>query len=137
MTGRHTFPCGCSWPVVGEPLLPGTLPLMDVDLENLPFCDATWDLLASGRTKGVFQLETPLGRQWAKRLKPRSPEHLSALGAILRPGCLKSKDADGVSMTEHYCRRANNEEQPAPLHHTLSAILESTYGTMPYQEQLK
>jgi DNA polymerase III alpha subunit len=45
----------------------------------------------------VFQLESPLGRQWTKKLKPESYEHIGALGPLLRPGCLKAVDEDGVS----------------------------------------
>jgi len=31
----------------------------------------TWDLICSGRTKGIFQLESNLGRSWAKRVQPK------------------------------------------------------------------
>ena len=135
MTDLHTLPCGCQWPIVGPPPRPGALPLLEVDMEHLPFCQATWDLLATGRTKGIFQLESPLGRQWTRRLRPRHAEHLSALGAILRPGSLKALDEEGVSMTEHYCRRANGEEEPDPLHPALEDILRDTFSVLIYQEQ--
>ena len=39
----------------------------------------TWDLICSGRTKGVFQLESNLGKSWAKRVQPKNIEELSAL----------------------------------------------------------
>ena len=38
-----------------------------------------WDLICEGRTKGVFQLESQLGRSWAKRVKPRNISELAAL----------------------------------------------------------
>ena len=57
----------------------------------LDFCDyETWDLICSGRTKGVFQLESNLGKSWAKRVKPKNIEELAALVSIIRPGTLKS-----------------------------------------------
>lgn len=49
---------------------------------------ATWDLISSGKTKGVFQLESKLGSSWAKRVKPRNIEELSDLISIIRPGCI-------------------------------------------------
>ena len=58
---------------------------------NLQFDnDDAWDLICNGRTKGVFQLESSLGRSWAKRIKPRNIEDLAALVSIIRPGCLKA-----------------------------------------------
>lgn len=48
----------------------------------------TWDLICSGRTKGVFQLESLLGQSWAKRANPRNIEELADLISIIRPGCI-------------------------------------------------
>lgn len=135
MTTFYRFPCGCQWPVVGPAPRDGALPLMDVDDENLPFCPATWELLARGNTKGVFQLESSLGRTWTKKLKPESGEHIGALGAILRPGCLRAVDADGVSMTQHFCRRKNNQEDVPSYHPAIDRILAPTQGCLVYQEQ--
>lgn len=131
----YRFPCGCQWPVVGPAPREGALPLLDVDDENLPFCPATWELLGRGDTKGVFQLESNLGRQWTKKLRPESGEHMGALGALLRPGCMRAVDDEGVSMTQHYCRRKNNEEDVKPYHPAIDWILKPTYGTLCFQEQ--
>jgi DNA polymerase III alpha subunit len=44
-------------------------------------------MLGQGLTKGVFQLESPLGRKpGPSKLKPESYEHMAALGSLLRPG---------------------------------------------------
>ena len=59
-----------------------------------------WELLCEGKTKGVFQLESQLGRAWSKRTKPRSIEELAALISIIRPGCLKAF-TEGKSMPQH------------------------------------
>jgi DNA polymerase III alpha subunit len=131
----HNFECGCRWPVLGPPPTPGALPLLDIDLRRLPDCPRVWELLSRGETKGVWQLESQLGRQWSRRLRPKSVEHLCALGALLRPGCLGAIDEQGVSMTEHYCRRANGEEAIEPLHPALNEILSDTYNVLSYQEQ--
>ena len=47
--------------------------------------DTTWKLFADGKTKGVFQLESNLGKSWSKKLAPNNLEELSALIAIIRP----------------------------------------------------
>jgi DNA polymerase III alpha subunit len=97
-------------------------------------CRKTWSLICEGRTKGVFQLESQLGRSWAKRLKPRNIEELAALSALLRPGCLKAI-VDGKSMTQHYVDRKNGNEESTYLDESLKSILEPTYGVLVYQEQ--
>ena len=61
-------------------------------------CDQTWNLICDGKTKGVFQLESNLGRSWAKRVKPRDIEELAGLISVIRPGCLNAIQA-GKSMT--------------------------------------
>lgn len=132
----YRFPCGCEWPILEENTPEGVVPLLDFDIEKAsPNCSMTWELLGRGETKGVFQLESPLGKQWTKRLKPETGEHLGALGAILRPGALKAFDEEGVSMTQHYCRRKNGEEEVASFHPAVDRVLQPTYNAMIYQEQ--
>lgn len=124
-----TFPCGCVFNLYEN----GNI---IYDFDNIPLdCKATWELIGSGRTKGVFQLETNLGKSWAKRLKPEHIEHLAALGAILRPGSLKSLDEKGISTTEHYCRRKNGEEPIELKYKELADILKDTFGVIIYQEE--
>lgn len=136
MSRDYVFPCGCRWPVVEKDPPPDVIPMVDFDVDKAPKdCPATWKILADGLTQGIFQLESPLGRQWSKKLRPEKMEHLSALGAILRPGCLKAVDEDGVSMTQHYCRRKNGEEEIASYHPVIDAVLAPTYNVLCYQEQ--
>lgn len=137
--GKHyMFPCGCHFPLLErEDETPeGVLPLIDIDIEEVPVdCPATWALLGTGRTKGVFQLESGLGKSWTKKMLPENLENLGALGALLRPGSLKSLDKDGVSMTQHYVLRKNNKEEVKKYHPAIDAILFPTYGVLAYQEQ--
>lgn len=136
MRRMYRFPCGCEWPILEDAREEGVLPLLDIDVELAPQdCPAVFALLATGQTKGVFQLESPLGRQWTKRLKPENVEHLGALSAILRPGCLNNVDEDGVSTTEHFILRKNGVEDVPPYHHAIDNALVSTYNLMVYQEQ--
>ncbi len=94
----------------------------------------TWKLFAEGKTKGVFQLESSLGKSWAKKLAPRNIEELSALIAIIRPGTLKAF-VDGKSMTQHYVDRKHGREEVVYLHECLEEVLAPTYGVLVYQEQ--
>jgi DNA polymerase III alpha subunit len=94
----------------------------------------TWQLFAEGKTKGIFQLESNLGKSWSKKLAPTSIEELSALIAIIRPGTLKSM-LDGKSMTQHYVDRKHGREEVTYLHPSLEEILKPTYGVLVYQEQ--
>jgi DNA polymerase III alpha subunit len=94
----------------------------------------TWALFAEGKTKGIFQLESNLGKSWSKKLAPNSIEELSALIAIIRPGCLKAY-VDGKSMTQHFIDRKHGREDVTYLHESLEEILAPTYGVLVYQEQ--
>lgn len=94
----------------------------------------TWQLFAEGKTKGVFQLESNLGKSWSKKLAPTNLEELSALIAIIRPGTLKAF-VDGKSMTQHYVDRKHGREEVTYLHPALEDILKPTYGILVYQEQ--
>lgn len=94
----------------------------------------TWQLFAEGKTKGIFQLESNLGKSWAKKLAPTNIEELSALIAIIRPGTLKAY-VDGKSMTQHYVDRKHGREEVVYPHQSLEEILKPTYGVLVYQEQ--
>lgn len=117
------FPCGCS---MGK--------TFDPDQVNLN-CPEVWKLIGKGLTYGVFQLESDLGKQWVQKLKPTSIDHMAALGSILRPGCLKGKDEQGVSSTLHYCRRKNGEEEVVPIDPAIEDLLRESYQQIIYQEQ--
>ena len=94
----------------------------------------TWDLISSGRTKGVFQLESKLGSSWAKRAKPRNIEELADLISIIRPGTLEAM-LDGKSMTKHYVDRKSKLDEVKFLDPALEPLLGNTYGIIVYQEQ--
>ena len=97
-------------------------------------CEKTWELFHEGRTKGVFQLESNLGKSWSKKLKPSNMEELSALIALIRPGCLKAS-SDGNSMTQRYIYSKNGLEEVEYLDESLEEVLKPTYGVLVYQEQ--
>jgi len=97
-------------------------------------CPLTWQLFGEGNTKGIFQLESQLGRSLSKKLKPDNMEHLSALISIMRPGVLESF-IEGKSLTDHYIDRKNYLEPIEYFHSALESILKPTLGILCYQEQ--
>ena len=123
------YDCGCEFHE-GESGL-----IFDPEIRSIPLnCSATWDLICEGNTKGVFQLESQLGRSLAKQTKPRNMEELSDLIAIMRPGCLEAM-VKGKSLTMHYIDRKHFREPVEYLHSSLEPILKSTQGILVYQEQ--
>lgn len=133
MTKKYQYRCGCSFELLEENDTHKIV--FDSSIENINLeCQATWDLISDGNTKGCFQLESRLGRSLAKKLKPENVEQLSALIAILRPGSLEAI-RDGKSITSHYIDKKNGEESLDYFHPSLEPILKTTYGEMIYQEQ--
>ncbi len=96
--------------------------------------DKTWNLFKDGKTKGIFQLESNLGRSWSKKMAPSNLEELAALIALIRPGCLKAI-IDGKSMSQHFVDRKHEKEDVSYLHPSLEDVLKPTYGVLVYQEQ--
>jgi DNA polymerase-3 subunit alpha len=94
----------------------------------------TWDLIGEGKTKGVFQLESNLGSNWAKKVKPRNIDELSDLISIIRPGTLEAM-LEGKSMTQHYVDRKWKIDEVKYIHPALEPLLANTYGIIVYQEQ--
>jgi len=125
-----TFECGCSFETNSENKI-----IYDPNIEKLPLdCQATWDMMCEGNTKGVFQLESQLGRSISKQAKPENIEELADLVAVIRPGCLEAM-VRGKSLTQHYIDRKHGEEETEYLHESLEPILKNTYGILVYQEQ--
>ncbi|HEY2366456.1 MAG TPA: DNA polymerase III subunit alpha, partial [Polyangiaceae bacterium] len=101
------------------------------DLSKIPLDDrATYALLASGETKGVFQLESSGMQQLFKDLKADCFEDIVAAVALYRPGPL------GSGMVADFVNRKNKRAKVESLHPMVDAILVPTYGVIVYQEQV-
>jgi DNA polymerase-3 subunit alpha len=136
MTEYYNFPCGCKFPIIGYG--PNGIPRLEIPSEvaNIPMdCARTWDMLSNGLTLGIFQLESKQCQGMARKLKPRSIAHLSALIAIIRPGVLEAM-MDGKNMTNHYIDRKNMVEPVTYFHPSMENSLKNTYGICIYQEQI-
>ena len=102
-----------------------------LDLESLSLDDAkVFELLASGRTTAVFQLESTGMRELIRRLKPTKFEEIVALLALYRPGPLES------GMHDEFVDRKHGKSKVTYPHDLLAPILSETYGVILYQEQV-
>lgn len=102
-----------------------------VALQEIPLDDpAVYELLSTGDTIGVFQLESSGMRSILRELKPSSFEDIIALVALYRPGPL------GSGMVEDFIKRTHKEVEITYLHPALEPILKTTYGVIIYQEQV-
>jgi len=120
---------------LGVDILNKIAAVMGTDIINVPLNDAaTWAMIDEGRTKGCFQIESHLGRTWAKELKPNAIEDMAALVAIIRPGTLLAKSEDGRSMTKVFCDRKNGLEELSP-EDPLNGVNE-TFNVIIYQETI-
>ncbi len=89
-----------------------------------------YDLISSGNTNGVFQIESDGMKDLCKRIIPNSLEDLTAINALYRPGPLGSGMVDDFIDRKHG-RLETKYELPM-----LEPILKDTYGVILYQEQV-
>ncbi|MDO8469843.1 MAG: DNA polymerase III subunit alpha [bacterium] len=100
-----------------------------VDVNALPLDDQpTYELLQTGETTGVFQLESSGMRRYLKELKPSEFEDIVAMVSLYRPGPME--------LIPHYIKRKFKKEKVTYLHPRLEPILATTYGVGIYQEQM-
>ena len=110
---------------------PSRVPDEPLDIGRLSLDDAaTYGLLASGRTTGIFQLESPGMRNLLVKIKPECFEDLIAILALYRPGPLES------GMVDDFIKRKRDPSQIAHDPPALEPILKETYGVIVYQEQV-
>src|SRR5213078_4452697 len=97
--------------------------------EDIPLNDRkTFELLGSGETTGMFQLESAGMRRYVRELKPDRVEDVMAMVALFRPG--------PMDYIPTYIRRKHGEEPVTYAHPTLEPVLKATYGVMVYQEDV-
>lgn len=102
-----------------------------LNLDNIPLNDPNvFELLSSGKTMAVFQLESTGMRDLIKKLKPTKFEEITALLALYRPGPLNS----GMHTT--FVDRKHGKSQVTYPHELLEPVLAETYGVIVYQEQV-
>jgi DNA polymerase-3 subunit alpha len=107
-----------------------------VDIEHVELDDkATYELLASGNTLGVFQLDGGAMRSLLRQMRPDNFEDVSAVIALYRPGPM------GMNSHINYALRKNGQQKIEAIHpevvEPFSEILDETYGLIVYQEQVQ
>lgn len=103
------------------PLVMGKVPLDDAK---------TYELLQSGDTVGVFQLESSGMQQLFRDLRPSVFEDIVAAVALYRPGPL------GTGMVKDFVDCKHGRKPIAKMHDLVDDILRPTYGVIVYQEQV-
>jgi DNA polymerase-3 subunit alpha len=102
---------------------------INLDISQIDYNDKTvLDLIASGKTEGVFQLESGGMKSFMKELRPHSLEDIIAGISLYRPG--------PMDFIPKYIAGKNNPENIVYDCPQLKEILEPTYGCIVYQEQV-
>ncbi|MCI8642480.1 MAG: DNA polymerase III subunit alpha [Lachnospiraceae bacterium] len=100
-----------------------------LDMDRIDYADSkVYELLGSGHTEGVFQLESAGMKNFMKELKPHNIEDVIAGISLYRPGPMDFipkyiKGKNDPSSIEYECKE-------------LEPILKPTYGCIVYQEQV-
>ncbi len=103
----------------------------EIDFDAIPENDpATLDVIAAGRTMGVFQIESPAMRGMLRTLNARTLEEMAIALAIIRPGAAE------YGSKELFVKRLRREEQITFAHPALKKILGDTLGICIFQEQV-
>ena len=99
------------------------------DIEKISFEDQkVFELMSSGKTVGLFQIESAGMRDALIHMKPNHIEDIIALVALYRPG--------PMSNIPIYNDCKHGRKTPDYLHPLLEDILKPTYGVIIYQEQV-
>ena len=102
---------------------------IDIDIDHIDVNDKEMlDFIGTGRTEGVFQLESAGMQNFMKELKPQNFEDIVAGISLYRPG--------PMDFIPNYIKGKNNRDEITYVTPELESILEPTYGCIVYQEQV-
>jgi DNA polymerase-3 subunit alpha len=102
---------------------------VDLDVERIPLEDPSiYELLSSGETFGIFQIDGVGMRKLIKQLQPTEFNHVVALNALYRPG--------PMAYIAEFAARKNGQKQVTFDHPALAEVLDETYGIVVFQEQV-
>jgi error-prone DNA polymerase len=91
---------------------------------------ATYDLIRSTHSVGMFQIESPGQRELIGRLQPSRFGDLVAEISLFRPGPMRA------DMVTPYVARRHGEEEVRSVHPALTPVLAETFGVIVYHEQV-
>ena len=89
-----------------------------------------YDVIQTGETVGMFQIESSGMQDLNRRLKPDNFEDLIAVLALYRPGPMES------GMLDDFIERKHGRQEITYVFEALEEILKPTYGVIVYQEQV-
>lgn len=114
---------------INEAMEEDHIPAWEININNPAFehDKASYDLICSGKTDSVFQIESSGMKDLVAQLQPRSMEELSALIALYRP--------DAMPSIPTYVENKKHPEKITYFHPDAKSIFEKTYGVNIYQEQ--
>ena len=99
------------------------------DLHHIPENDPeTYEMIGTGKTSGVFQMESSGMTGVCVSMKPQNIEDITAIIALYRPGPMES--------IPKFIECKHHPEKISYLHPSLEPILSNTYGCIVYQEQV-
>lgn len=102
-----------------------------VNLDALDWDDPqTWEVIATGRARGVFHIESPAMTGLLVMTGCRDIDCLTAVESIIRPG------AANEGKKRAYARRHQGLDPPSYAHPSLEPLLADTYGIMAYEEHI-
>lgn len=101
---------------------------LNINNSDFEFDRASYELLSSAMTNGVFQVESAGMKDLLIRLQPTELSQISAVLALYRP--------DSMGALEEYIECSKHPEKVTYIHPDMEPILKETYGCMIYQEQL-
>ena len=102
---------------------------INIDIDNVPVDDKkTFELLASGQTEGLFQLNGSGMTRYLKELKPTSIHDINAMVALYRPGPMET--------IPEYIKRKHNPKLVKYLDPRMKKYLGESYGLIVYQDDL-
>ena len=102
---------------------------VDIDLQSLPLDDReTFELLSSGNTTDVFQLESAGMQRYIRELKPSNIGDIAAMIALYRPGPMENID--------RFIDAKHGRAAVTYPHPSLKELLDETYGIIVYQDQV-
>lgn len=100
-------------------------------MDWIPLTDrATYKMIASGDTAGMFQLEGATAARGVKRLKPGKIGDVIAAMALFRPGVMSSGAMDS------FLSRKSKEEETPQRHKVIMDATKETFGILLYQDQV-
>jgi DNA-directed DNA polymerase III PolC len=110
----------------------------EIDFDAIPENDhVTCDMIAAGRTIGIFQIESPAMRSMLRMMKARTLKEVAVALALIRPGAAEygSKELFLKRLLGPLADRGK-QEPVVYAHESLQSILGDTLGVCIYQEQV-